>query len=272
MFDARKRRPRRRVTAAAAVGAIALTLAGAGPAFAREWRMSTLPVSAQEGVEFSGPVACITLVSGEFRAADFTTTVDWGDGSAPSTSTDIRVPDSSPCGFLDFVVFATHTYAKPGTYAMLTRVTDLTNDSWVQRPGTATVSALPNDLAVSLGASPNPVKSGGKLTYTIKVANSGSSIASNAWLTNTLPAQTQFLSLAANPGTCFTPAVGTTGSIACQFGTLAGSTGATITVTVKVVAPGGTSISDSATVGADDPDPFSANNTAAVSTSVFGRK
>ena len=273
MLDTENRRRRTRAMAGAVVAAVALTLAGAGPAFAaRAWTMTTIPVSAQEGVEFSGPVACINLEEGSFSTADFATTIDWGDGSTPSASTGTSGSLEGPCGFVSFAVRATHTYAEPGTYSMRIRVDDLTDGSWQQRSGTATVTALPNDLGVSLGASPNPVKSGGKLTYTIKVANAGSSIASNAWLTNTLPAQTQFLSLSASLGTCFTPAVGATGSIACQLGTLAGSAGASITVTVKVVAPGGTSISNSASVGADDSDPFSANNSATVSTSVFGRK
>jgi uncharacterized repeat protein (TIGR01451 family) len=272
MLDTGNKRRRTRAMAGAVVAAVALTLAGAGPAFARAWTMTTIPVSAQEGVEFSGAVACINLEEGSFSDEDFTATIDWGDGSTPSASTGISGTLDGPCGFASFAVLASHTYAKPGTYSTLIRVDDLTDGSWQQRSATATVTALPNDLGVSLGASPNPVRSGSKLTYTTKVANSGSSIASNVWLTNTLPAHTQFLSLSATPGTCFTPAVGTTGTIACQLGTLAGSAGATMTVTVKVVAPGGTSISDSASVGADDDDPFSANNSATVSTSVFGRK
>ena len=269
MLHAQKRRARRRAATVTALAA-ALTLVGAAPAFAREWTLKILPIAAQEGVEFSGPVACITPVEGSFSDDDWSSTIDWGDG-ATSAGT-IGLQTDGPCGFLDFAVFGTHTYAKPGTYSTLVRVTDLTNGSWIQHPGTATVSALPNDLAVSIGASPNPVKSGGKLTYTIKVANGGSSIASNAWLTNTLPAGVQFLGLTASTGTCHAPAVGTTGTIACQFGTLPGGGGATITATVKVVAGGGTSIQDTASVGGDDADPFMANNSATVATSVFGRK
>jgi hypothetical protein len=103
-----------------------------------------------------------------------------------------------------------------GTYSTLIRVADLTDGSWQQRSGTATVTALPQ----------RPRREPRRV---------------------------------AEPGEV-------------RRRTLAGSAGATITVTVKVVAPGGTSISNSASVGADDSDPFSANNSAAVSTSVFGRK
>jgi uncharacterized repeat protein (TIGR01451 family) len=274
MFTAGKRRPRARAVVGAVLLTVAASLSGAAPALAQSahlWRLDPVTIAPQEGVEFSGAVACITLLEGQFGGAgDWSATIDWGDGT--QTAGTVAGSDFGEQCAPDFRVDGTHTYAQPGTYTMVVRVDDNVTGGFQSFTRTVTVGMVPNDLNVGVGAAPNPVKSGGKLTYTIKVGNGGSSQANNAWLTNTLPSGVQFLSLSASPGTCFAPAVGTTGTIACQLGTLAGLGGATVTVTVKVVARGASTLSDTATVGADDPDPISANNTATVTTSVFGRK
>ena len=104
------------------------------------------------------------------------------------------------------------------------------------------------------------------LTYTVTVTNGSSNIASDVTSTFTLPPQTQFLSLSKSGGTCVTPPVGTTGTITCQVGALAGNAAWTLTATAKVVAKGATSIQATATASGTDADPFSANNSATVAT------
>jgi uncharacterized repeat protein (TIGR01451 family) len=265
----RSRRRRAATFAGTALAAIVLSLTGASAAWARDWSLGQPSLTVAEGVEFSGKLACLDLIEGSFDLSQFEVDIDWGDGtsSAGTVGADF---DAFRCS--DIEVRGTHTYAAPGTYRLTVRVDDLEDGRWASSVGTATVTSLPNDLGVSIGASPNPVKSGGKLTYTTKVVNSSANRASSVWLTNTLPTGVQFQSLSATPGSCFAPAVGTTGTITCMLGVLGPSAEATMTATVKVVAKGGSVITDSAAVGADDSDPFAANNSAAVTTSVFGRK
>jgi uncharacterized repeat protein (TIGR01451 family) len=125
------------------------------------------------------------------------------------------------------------------------------------------------DLNVSIGASPNPVRKTANLTYAITVRNAGPSDAASTLITDTLPSNVQFVSLTApSASTCTTPAVGATGTVKCNTGTLAAGTSNQLQVVVKVVAPKGTTILNTvkATSSTTDPDP--ADNQATVATAV----
>lgn len=127
------------------------------------------------------------------------------------------------------------------------------------------------DVGVSIGATPNPVRTGTTLTYTITVSNFGPSAATGVVLTEQLPAESKFVSYKTSNGTCTAPAPGATGTLTCQLGSL--PVGSTSTdVVVKVVAPGSTSVTNTATVTSTSNDPNLANNSAIVKTAVFGRK
>jgi len=128
------------------------------------------------------------------------------------------------------------------------------------------------DLGLSLGATPNPVKNGGKLTYTITVANAGPQAATGVSVADALPANTQFVS-ATHPGwSCTLPATGSAGTVKCNRATLASGSTATIQIVVKVVAPGASTVINKATVTSATADPDSADNSATVATSTFGRR
>ena len=259
-----------RAVAGAGLAAVMIALAGAAPAVAQErvWSLKAVTIAPTEGVEFSGPVACIELHAGSFTDDDWAGTIEWGDG----TTTAATIGGDSACS-IGYSVEGTHTYAVAGTYTMKIRVEDLVEaGSFATVTKPVTVAFASNDFNVGLSAAPNPVKSGGKLTATTKVTNGSANISSNVWLNHTLPAGSQFVSLSMSPGVCFAPPVGTTGTITCMLGSLAGGAAATLTATVKIVAGGGTTVANTATVGADDPDPVAANNTATVETRVFGRK
>lgn len=141
-------------------------------------------------------------------------------------------------------------------------------------PLTGTGVAVPQpqaDLGVSIGATPNPVRTGTTLTYTITVSNFGPSTATGVVLTEQLPAESKFVSYKASNGSCTAPAPGATGTLTCQLGSLpVGSTSTNIVV--KVVARGGTSVTNTATVTSTSNDPNVSNNSATVKTAVFGRK
>jgi uncharacterized repeat protein (TIGR01451 family) len=127
------------------------------------------------------------------------------------------------------------------------------------------------DLRISASATPNPVKSGGLLTYTVLVVNDGPQAASTVRIVDTLPTASQFRSLAAPAGwTCTGPAVGQTGTVICQNGSMAAGATATLTITVKVVAKAKATVTNTASVTAATNDPDPADNTVTVATSVHG--
>ena len=133
------------------------------------------------------------------------------------------------------------------------------------------------DLSMTQSAAPNPVATGANITYTETVTNNSTIVAAvGATLTQNTPANTTFVSATAAAGwTCGTvPAVGGTGTIACTAtGTLAASmtTGNfTVVVAVDPSAPGGSTITNTATVSETGTDPNLANNTTTTSVAVSG--
>jgi len=132
--------------------------------------------------------------------------------------------------------------------------------------------AQATDLGVSIGASPNPVKTRNKLTYTITVKNFGAFDAQGVAVTDVLPSATQFVTASVSQGSCQTPAVGATGTVNCSLGSLGSGATATIQLVVKITAPGGSTLSNTASVSSATPDPNASNDSATVTTKVFGRR
>jgi uncharacterized repeat protein (TIGR01451 family) len=115
------------------------------------------------------------------------------------------------------------------------------------------------DLGVSLAGSANPVLVGQNLSYTLTVANLGTAPAYSVMLTDALPAAVTFLS--ASPG-----CVNLGSSVVCSIGTLPGGGATNFMVIVKPTASG--LITNALTVASSTADPNSANNTAAIVTTV----
>ena len=122
------------------------------------------------------------------------------------------------------------------------------------RAAAATVD--PADLSVSLSDSPDPVTTGGSLTYSIKVHNGGPDDATNVSVTDGLPGGVTFVSATASGGgTCKR-----TGSkVVCDLGTVPNGTDRTVTIKTTVTKKSG-SLNDSASVSSDVTDPAGANN------------
>ena len=134
-------------------------------------------------------------------------------------------------------------------------------------PTTVAASA---DLAVTKVDTPDPVNAGSNITYTIAATNNGPSDAANVTLSDTLPANTTFVSLSSPGGwSCTTPAVGGTGVVSCSIATLsAGSDVFTLVVAVDPSTANGTTISNTATVSSSTTDSNGGNNSATSSTFV----
>jgi uncharacterized repeat protein (TIGR01451 family) len=118
----------------------------------------------------------------------------------------------------------------------------------------------PADLSISMTASPDPVPAGSNLTYNIVVANSGPSSASGVTMSDTLPAQTQFVSASPSQGSCLGAH-----TVTCGIGVL--GSGASAIITVVVTPSGGPqTISNMAFVMGDVADSNPANDSVTVMT------
>jgi uncharacterized repeat protein (TIGR01451 family) len=120
-------------------------------------------------------------------------------------------------------------------------------------------------MIVTNADSPDPVIAGNNITYTQVATNVGTASATNATLTESIPANTTFVSLTAPTGaSCTTPAVGGTGTITCTSPTAPAGSSGTVIVIVKVNAgtASGTVITDTATVNATN-QAFGANSAVA---------
>jgi outer membrane protein assembly factor BamB len=126
------------------------------------------------------------------------------------------------------------------------------------------------DLFLRIQPSTTTVHQGDLLTYAFPVWNLGPDNADHEVLNTQVPAGTVFdyVRISGTPGlaTCTHPPYGGTGQIICHEGDgMAPNTTWTVRLTVKVTAPAGTVITESAATLADTPDPNLANNTATVS-------
>ncbi len=90
------------------------------------------------------------------------------------------------------------------------------------------------DLTVSKTASPDPVQPLQNLTYTITYGNTGGSTATNVIVSDTLPANTTFVS--ANPAPFSAPPVGFGGTVLWNVGSVPVGGGGAVTLTVQVAA------------------------------------
>jgi uncharacterized repeat protein (TIGR01451 family) len=133
-------------------------------------------------------------------------------------------------------------------------------------------SERPADLLVSKSATPDPVKTGDNLTYTIRVRNLGPGPAINLVLNDPLPLGTTFVSGSSTHGSLISPPPGAVGTVTCDAARVAIGDTLTVTLVVNVTARGKTTITNEASAGADPPDPNSSNNQASVQTRVFGAR
>jgi uncharacterized repeat protein (TIGR01451 family) len=117
------------------------------------------------------------------------------------------------------------------------------------------------DLGVTKTDAPDPVTAGSNITYTITVTNAGPSAASNATLTDVVPAGTTFVSFTAPGGwTTTTPPSGGTGTVTATNPSLASGANEVFTLVVNVD-PGTTGVvSNTATVSSATTDPNPAND------------
>ncbi|MEP7342303.1 MAG: S8 family serine peptidase, partial [Acidobacteriota bacterium] len=131
------------------------------------------------------------------------------------------------------------------------------------------------DLRIVKTDSSDPATAGTNLTYTINVTNDGPDAADNVTVSDTLPANTTFVSNTVPAGwACTTPAVGSGGTVQCTKASVADDETATFSITVKVdeATPNGSTLSNTALVNSSVAfDPNTANNSDTETTAVIAR-
>jgi uncharacterized repeat protein (TIGR01451 family) len=123
----------------------------------------------------------------------------------------------------------------------------------------AVASATQADLSITNTGTPNPVNAGQNITFSQTVTNGGPASASTLTVSESLPANTTFVSLAAPGWTCTAVA-----PYQCTIATLAANATTTVTfvVTVNTTVASGSTITDTVSVASTTSDPNPANNTA----------
>jgi uncharacterized repeat protein (TIGR01451 family) len=159
--------------------------------------------------------------------------------------------------------------AAAGTFSNTANVASTTTDSNTgNNSSTASVTiATSADVSITKKAAAS-VNAGSNLNYTITVANNGPSDAASVSFTDTLPANTTFVSENQNSGPAFTCTTGATTT--CSIASLASGGSATFTIVAGVnnTTPNNTTLSNTANVTSTTPDSNPANNSSTASTNV----
>jgi uncharacterized repeat protein (TIGR01451 family) len=130
--------------------------------------------------------------------------------------------------------------------------------------GQVSLTEKPTDLSIAKSAAPNPARAGRDLTYTLTVTNNGPNPATGVTVTDQLPGGLSARSTSASQGSCS----GTT-TVTCSLGDLASGASATVKIVVRPSSAG--SLTNTASVTGNQPDPNGANNSATQTTSVAAR-
>lgn len=112
------------------------------------------------------------------------------------------------------------------------------------------------DISVVKTASPETVEPGTILTYTVNISNRGPSPAENVLLSDNIPPELSNVEFSADNGSTFQPWTGL-----YNLGTLAAGASRTIFIRGTVAASASGSITNTAAVAGDTPDPDLSNNT-----------
>ncbi len=112
------------------------------------------------------------------------------------------------------------------------------------------------DLTVTKSGSVAAVQAGEPLTYTIQVTNNGPETALNTVMSDPLPADVSLVNVITTVGACGE----SLGTVTCNLGDMAASSGATITLDVNVSPSATAQVSNTAFINSDTTDPVGSND------------
>jgi uncharacterized repeat protein (TIGR01451 family) len=122
------------------------------------------------------------------------------------------------------------------------------------------------DLQLTASATPDPVPAGGQVTYTLRVANSGTIAADGVILSDQLPASVTLVGTTVTQG-YVVPTLGG-GTVRVNLQTIPAGSAATVTIVVTTGADSVGTITDTASVSSVEPDPNPGDESAMVATTV----
>ncbi|HVT59295.1 MAG TPA: hypothetical protein VHR45_12940 [Thermoanaerobaculia bacterium] len=157
-----------RAAAVVALTAGLLLVAATGRAAATIITATPVDFTVAEGTAFNGAVATFEDDNGAATPADFTATIDWGDGSGTTAGT---IGSSSAA----FVVTGQHTYGDEGAFTVTVTISDVS-------PGTGTATATDTATvteADALSGSPVVFSAPPGVSFTATVANFSDTLTSN---------------------------------------------------------------------------------------------
>jgi uncharacterized repeat protein (TIGR01451 family) len=126
----------------------------------------------------------------------------------------------------------------------------------------------PADVGVTVADSPDPVKKGKPLTYTVSVKDNGPADANGVSLTDPMPTNFAFKSVSTSQGSCVSP-TSKNKTLTCSLGGLASNKTATVTIVGDATQKG--TLTNQVTVSPSSPgDPDGSNNSATATTTVTG--
>src|SRR5579859_6454675 len=122
------------------------------------------------------------------------------------------------------------------------------------------------DVGVTIADSPDPVRKGHELTYTVAVKDNGPADAGGVSLTDPMPANFAFKSVSTSQGKCVSP-TSKSRTLTCSLGDLASGKTATVTIVGAALQKG--TVTNTVSVSSSSPgDPDSSNNSATATTTV----
>ncbi|HLG23226.1 MAG TPA: CARDB domain-containing protein, partial [Candidatus Manganitrophaceae bacterium] len=143
--------------------------------------------------------------------------------------------------------------------------TGVTDPNGANNSATANVTVnSAADLALTVSDTPDPVRVGNNITYTVTVTNSGPDIATNVYVQNRFSGEAAVLGFGTCLGGNYSPSY-----LNCGVGSINPGASATATFEVSTNATG--TVTNTATTGSDIvPDPNTANNSVTATTVITG--
>jgi uncharacterized repeat protein (TIGR01451 family) len=151
-----------------------------------------------------------------------------------------------------------------GSAANTATITATTADPAPDNNQSTATTTIVTSAEVGVGKTgPATAVAGANVSYSITVTNAGPSDAATVSLSDTVPANTTFVSANQTTGpafSCLTPAVGGTGTITCTIATLPAGASATFAIVLQVAPNQTGSVVNTTTVSTTTPDPNSGND------------